>query len=112
MKKIAVLTSGGDAPGMNACLRAVVRSAEEMGLEVTGVIGGYQGLINGDFTCLSLKDVEKYIQEGHFAPGSMLPKIVAAKQFVEDCDSHTSIIGSLEKINDVLNGVSGTKIVK
>lgn len=65
-----------------------------------------------DLDVISLKDVEQYIQEGHFAPGSMLPKIVAAKQFVEDKDSHTSIIGSLEKINDVLNGLSGTKIVK
>ena len=47
-KKIGVLTSGGDAPGMNACVKAVVNRAAEMGIEVVGVIGGYAGLINGD----------------------------------------------------------------
>ena len=47
-KKIGVLTSGGDAPGMNACVKAVVNRAAEMGIEVVGIIGGYAGLINGD----------------------------------------------------------------
>jgi 6-phosphofructokinase 1 len=47
MKKIAVLTSGGDAPGMNAAVRAVVRKAIYEGLEVAGVFNGYQGLIEG-----------------------------------------------------------------
>ncbi|MBR3149369.1 MAG: 6-phosphofructokinase [Eubacterium sp.] len=49
MKKIAVLTSGGDAPGMNACIRAVVRTARENNIEVLGVERGYNGLINGEF---------------------------------------------------------------
>ena len=49
MKTIAVLTSGGDAPGMNAAIRAVVRTACENGIKVYGVIRGYNGLINGDF---------------------------------------------------------------
>ena len=48
MKTIAVLTSGGDAPGMNAAVRAVVRTACENGIKVYGVIRGYNGLINGD----------------------------------------------------------------
>ena len=65
-----------------------------------------------DLDIISLKEVEQYISEGHFAPGSMLPKIIAAKQFVENNNDHTAIIGSLEKINDVLNGTSGTKIIK
>ena len=48
MKTIAVLTSGGDAPGMNAAIRAVVRTALEKGLKVMGVQRGYSGLINGE----------------------------------------------------------------
>ena len=46
-KKIGVLTSGGDAPGMNACVKAVVNRAAEMGIEVVGVVGGYAGLVSG-----------------------------------------------------------------
>ena len=46
MKHIAVLTSGGDAPGMNAALRAVVRTAIYKGLKVSAVYQGYQGLVN------------------------------------------------------------------
>ena len=49
IKKIGVLTSGGDAPGMNACIRAVVRTGIYYGLEVTGIIRGYEGLIDGRF---------------------------------------------------------------
>jgi 6-phosphofructokinase 1 len=47
MKKIAVFTSGGDAPGMNACIRAVVRTALYNKLEVIGIGYGYDGMING-----------------------------------------------------------------
>lgn len=57
MRRIAVLTSGGDAPGMNAAIRAVVRTGVEGGLEVFGVRDGYQGLIAGDFCYLSRRDV-------------------------------------------------------
>ena len=49
MKRIAVLTSGGDAPGMNAAIRAVVRTGCDRGWEVYGVQHGYAGLIAGDF---------------------------------------------------------------
>ena len=45
MKKIAILTSGGDAPGMNAAIRAVVRVAKKKGLEVYGIDNGYEGLV-------------------------------------------------------------------
>ena len=54
MKTIAVLTSGGDAPGMNAAIRAVVRTACENGIKVYGVVRGYNGLINGDFIEMDL----------------------------------------------------------
>ena len=50
MKKIAILTSGGDAPGMNAAVRAVVRTALSNGIEVMGVQRGYSGLLDGDIT--------------------------------------------------------------
>ncbi len=64
MKKIAVLTSGGDAPGMNACIRAVVRSGIVNGYEVVGIIGGYQGLIDENYRTLGLRDVGNIIQTG------------------------------------------------
>lgn len=62
--KIAVLTSGGDAPGMNACIRAVVRTACFHDHEVIGVTKGYKGLIEGDFRPLSRSDVGNIIQRG------------------------------------------------
>lgn len=64
MKTIAVLTSGGDAPGMNAAIRAVVRTARENGIKVYGVIRGYNGLINGDFVEMDLRSVSDIINRG------------------------------------------------
>ncbi|KAA0965163.1 6-phosphofructokinase [Sporosarcina sp. ANT_H38] len=64
MKKIAVLTSGGDAPGMNAAVRAVVRKAIYEGLEVAGVFNGFQGLIEGKIEPLQLGSVGDIIQRG------------------------------------------------
>lgn len=64
MKKIAVLTSGGDAPGMNAAIRAVVRKGIYHGLEVMGVYNGYQGLIDGNIHTLDLGSVGDIIQRG------------------------------------------------
>ncbi len=68
VKKIAVLTSGGDAPGMNAAVRAVVRSALSEGVEVYGVYRGYNGLINGDMEPMNLRSVSDIIHRG----GTML----------------------------------------
>ncbi|HSO57113.1 MAG TPA: 6-phosphofructokinase [Paenisporosarcina sp.] len=64
MKKIGVLTSGGDAPGMNAALRAVVRKAIYHDLEVMGVYNGYQGLLDGKIEQLDLGSVGDIIQRG------------------------------------------------
>lgn len=64
MKKIAVFTSGGDSPGMNACIRAVVRTAVYSGVEVVGIKRGYQGLIEGDFTELKSHSVANILQRG------------------------------------------------
>jgi 6-phosphofructokinase 1 len=68
MKKIAVFTSGGDAPGMNANIRAVVRTALYYGMSVVGVHNGYEGLIDGDMYEMSSKDVSNILQLG----GTML----------------------------------------
>lgn len=70
MKRIAVLTSGGDAPGMNAAIRAVVRTGITLGCEVFGVRWGYAGLINGDMLVLGARDVGGIIQQGGTILGS------------------------------------------
>jgi 6-phosphofructokinase 1 len=64
MKRIAVLTSGGDSPGMNAAIRAVVRSAVFHDIEVIGVFQGYQGLVDGDFKRLNVRSVAKILGRG------------------------------------------------
>lgn len=64
MKKIAILTSGGDAPGMNACIRACVRSAVNSGLEVFGVERGYYGLVNNYITQMNAHSVCDIVQRG------------------------------------------------
>jgi len=64
IKKVGVLTSGGDAPGMNAAIRAVVRAAIYHKLEVVGIRKGYKGMIEGDFIPLVSKDVSNIIQRG------------------------------------------------
>ncbi len=64
IKKIGVLTSGGDAPGMNAAIRAVVRAALSSGVEVFGIMRGYSGLIDGDIKKLAIRDVSNIINKG------------------------------------------------
>jgi len=64
MKKIGVLTSGGDAPGMNACIRAIVRCGVSHKLEVVGIRRGYAGLLEGDFVRLGPRSVANIIQRG------------------------------------------------
>jgi len=64
IEKIAVLTSGGDAPGMNPCIRAVVRSALAKGIQVAGIQGGYEGLIQGNFETMGARDVGGILQRG------------------------------------------------
>ncbi|MDD7482802.1 MAG: 6-phosphofructokinase [Clostridia bacterium] len=63
-KKIAVLTSGGDAPGMNAVVRAVVRAGISAGLEVFGIRKGYNGLLTGDIVPMNLRSVTDVIHRG------------------------------------------------
>ena len=61
---VAVLTSGGDAPGMNAAIRAVVRRAISNGKKVIGIQKGYQGLLNEELDEMSPRDVSDIIQKG------------------------------------------------
>ena len=70
MKRIAVLTSGGDAPGMNAAIRAVVRTGLDKGWAVFGVRHGYTGLISDNFVGLGARDVGGIIQQGGTILGS------------------------------------------
>ena len=72
MKKVAVLTSGGDAPGMNAAVRAVVRSALEKGAELFAIYEGYQGLVDGDTRIrkMAWRDVGGILQKGGTVIGS------------------------------------------
>lgn len=78
IKKIAVMTSGGDAPGMNAAIRAVVRTAIYNNLEVYGIYRGYEGMIDGDFFKMESHDVSNIIQRG----GTIL-KTARSKRFME-----------------------------
>jgi 6-phosphofructokinase 1 len=64
IRRIGVFTSGGDAPGMNACVRSVVRSALAYDLEVMGIRRGYQGMIEGDVVEMDAKSVSNILQKG------------------------------------------------
>ncbi len=70
MKQIAVLTSGGDAPGMNAAIRSVTRTAIQKGIKVFGVRDGFQGLIEGKMSEMDARDVAGIIQRGGTFLGS------------------------------------------
>ena len=61
IKKIAVMTSGGDAPGMNAAIRSVVRACAYYSLSCVGIYRGYEGLIEGDFVELTARNVNNII---------------------------------------------------
>lgn len=64
MKRIAVMTSGGDAPGMNAAVRAIVRTALENDVETYGIRQAYAGLVNGDISLLTSREVSGILQRG------------------------------------------------
>jgi len=79
MKRIGILTSGGDAPGMNACIRAAVRTGAFLDMEIFGIKHGFDGLINGDIFPLGPRDVSDTIQRG----GTRL-KTARSKAFLEE----------------------------
>jgi 6-phosphofructokinase 1 len=76
VSKIGVLTSGGDAPGMNACVRAVVRTGIFEGYEVYGIMRGYQGMLDDDIQKMESRSVANIIQRG----GTIL-KTARCKEF-------------------------------
>ena len=77
IKKIGVLTSGGDSPGMNAAIRAVVRACAYYNVECVGIYRGYQGMIEGDFKPMGPRDVKNIINKG----GTIL-KTARSKDFM------------------------------
>lgn len=91
IKRIALMTSGGDSPGMNAAIRAVVRTAIYFQLEVFGIHRGYQGMIEGDIKKMKTTDVSNIIQRG----GTIL-KTARSKAFMTD-------EGMQEAYNQLLN---------
>jgi len=76
-RKIGILTSGGDAPGMNACVKAVVNRALSMGIEVVGIVGGYAGLIKGELIPLTHNSVNNIVgMGGTFLYSSRCPEFM------------------------------------
>ncbi|KMY49969.1 6-phosphofructokinase [Peribacillus loiseleuriae] len=100
MKKIGVLTSGGDAPGMNAAVRAVVRKAIYHNIEVFGIYGGYAGLINGNIEELSLGSVGDIIHRG----GTTL--------FSARCEEFKTKEGQLKGVEQLMKaGIEGMVVI-
>ena len=92
MKTIGVLTSGGDAPGMNAAVRAVVRTAIANGMTVKGIRRGYNGLMEGDIIDLGARDVSDIIQLGgtmlYSARSPLFKTEEGIAQAIENCRKH------------------------
>ncbi|MEI4769290.1 6-phosphofructokinase [Psychrobacillus sp. FJAT-51614] len=100
MKRIGVLTSGGDAPGMNAAIRAVVRKAIYEGLEVVGIFHGYQGLIDGKMELLDLGSVGDIIQRG------------GTKLYSARCPEFRTEEGQLKAMEQLkVNGIEGLVVI-
>jgi len=100
MKKIAVLTSGGDAPGMNAAIRSVVRTGVFKGWEVMGIRNGYEGLINGIMIPLGTRDVGGILQRGGTILGSARS---------EDFKTEKGQIKAIRSLNEA--GIEGLVVI-
>src|SRR5688500_13844902 len=100
MKKIAVLTSGGDSPGMNACIRAVARTAAYHKIGAIGFVRGYEGLIDNEFMTLDTESVSNIIHKG----GTIL-KTARSDRFMKE--------EGLKKAADTLkkNSIEGLVII-
>ena len=100
MKTIGVLTSGGDAPGMNAAVRSIVRTAASMGMTVKGIKRGYNGLIENNVVDLDIRSVSDIIQRG----GTVL--------YTARCPRFTTEEGMQEAIkNCKVNGIEGLIVI-
>ncbi|MFT3705810.1 MAG: 6-phosphofructokinase [Agriterribacter sp.] len=100
VSKIGVLTSGGDAPGMNAAIRAVVRTGNYYGLEVYGIVRGYAGMIENDIYRMESRSVANIIQRG----GTIL-KTARCKEFFEP-EGRKKAYANLKKL-----GVDGLVVI-
>jgi 6-phosphofructokinase 1 len=100
MKRIGVLTSGGDVPGLNACIRAVTRMAVDRGVEVVGVQHGFTGLIKGEFTALDQRAVGGILQRGGTILGT-----ARCKEFETD-EGRSEAIQQLSK-----TGIDGLVVI-
>ena len=93
IKRIGVLTSGGDGPGLNPCIRAVTRTALSMGIEVTGIRRGYTGLINGEFDVLDARSVGGILGKGGtFLGTTRLPEfkeVRLQRQAIRELNQHS-----------------------
>ncbi|MBK6263433.1 6-phosphofructokinase [Marivirga sp. S37H4] len=102
MKRIGVFTSGGDAPGMNAAIRAVVRAGIFYKKEIIGIYRGYEGMIEGDFVPMEVRSVSNILQRG----GTML-KSARSKEFLTK-EGRTKAFEQLKKMKiDGLIGIGG-----
>jgi len=104
--RIAVVTSGGDAPGMNAATRAVVRSAVARGWGVAGVFHGYTGLMGGDFRPLGLRDVGGIIQQGGTMLGTTRCEMLKTEP---GCDGALDALRTHEIVALVVIGGNGSQ---
>ncbi len=102
IQRIAVLTSGGDAPGMNAAIRAVTRTAIDRGWEVFGVRHGYNGLVSGEFIDLTARGTSGIIQQGGTILGS-----ARSKEFATEEGQRKSIHNLYERGVDALVVIGG-----
>ena len=100
IKRIGVLTSGGDAPGMNACVRAVVRTATFHGVEVMAIHEGYQGMIRGEIKMMTTGDVGGIIQQG----GTIL-QTARSKEFMTKQGQREAV----RELNE--NGIDGVVVI-
>jgi 6-phosphofructokinase 1 len=102
MKRIGVFTSGGDAPGMNAAIRAVVRAGVFYEKEIIGIYRGYEGMIEGDFIPMEVRSVSNILQRG----GTIL-KSARSKEF-KTLEGRAKAYDQLKKHNiDALIGIGG-----
>ncbi len=102
IKKIAVLTSGGDAPGMNCAIRSIVRYASSIDISIVGVGYGYQGLIEKDFKPLGPRDVSNIISRG----GTIL-KTARSKDFLDKAVRERAYNNMVKENIDALISIGG-----
>lgn len=102
MKKLAILTGGGDCPGLNAVIRAVVKSAHQMGIEVVGIRDGFRGAVEEDYKLLSMSDVSGILPRGGTILGTTNRDNPFAYPTLKDGD-----IQSVDRSDQVISQLQG-----